>query len=72
MGQSAKRHIGRILLDGRFLSQQDLDHALIEQTRTKELLGQVLVRMGVLSRTRPPSPFSAELGRAAFPRDTCL
>ena len=48
MGQSAQRHIGRILLDGRFLSQQDLDHALSEQAHTKELLGQVLVRMGVL------------------------
>lgn len=49
MGQSAKRHIGRILLDGRFLSQQDLDSALREQRHTKELLGQVLVRMGVLT-----------------------
>jgi chitinase len=49
MGQPARRHIGRILLDGRFLSQQDLDHALNEQVRTKELLGQVLVRLGVLS-----------------------
>ena len=49
MAQSARRHIGRILLDGRFLSQQDLDHALNQQARTKELLGQALVRMGVLS-----------------------
>jgi chitinase len=49
MGQSAKRHIGRILVDGRFLSQQDLDHVLIEQTHTKELLGRVLVRMGMLA-----------------------
>ncbi len=48
MGQLAKRHIGRILLDGSFLSQHDLDSALEEQKRTKELLGQVLVRMGVL------------------------
>jgi uncharacterized protein YkwD len=45
---SAKRHFGRILLDGRFLSQHNLDSALEEQKRTKELLGQVLVRMGVL------------------------
>jgi hypothetical protein len=48
MGQSAKRHIGRILLDGGFLSQQDLDSALEEQKQTKELLGQVLVKKGVL------------------------
>jgi chitinase len=48
MGQSDKRHIGRILLDGGFLSQQDLDSALEEQKHTKELLGQVLVKKGVL------------------------
>jgi len=45
---SEKRHIGRILLDGSFLSQNDLDSALKEQGCTKELLGQVLVRMGIL------------------------
>lgn len=48
MGRAACRHIGRILLDGKFLSQQSLDFALEEQMRTKELLGQVLVRMGIL------------------------
>lgn len=48
MAQSAKRHIGRILLDGSFLSQFDLDCALEEQKYTKELLGQVLIRKGVL------------------------
>lgn len=48
MGQSVKRTIGRILLDGGFLSQQDLDYALEDQKYSKELLGQVLVRMGVL------------------------
>ena len=35
MGQSAKRQIGRILLDGRFLSQHDLDCALDEQNIPK-------------------------------------
>ncbi|NTV50801.1 MAG: hypothetical protein HGA20_14320, partial [Geobacteraceae bacterium] len=48
MGQLAKRRIGRLLLDGSFLSQQDLDSALEEKKRTKKLLGQVLIRMGVL------------------------
>lgn len=48
MKQSIRRHIGRILLDGRFLSQRSLDAALEEQKRTKELLGQVLIRMGLL------------------------
>jgi len=40
--------IGQILLDGGFLSRQDLELALEEQKRTNELLGQVLVRMGVI------------------------
>ena len=43
-----KRHIGRILLDGGFLRNSELDRGLEEQKHTKELLGQVLVRMGVL------------------------
>jgi hypothetical protein len=48
MGQSDKRHLGRILLDGGFVSQHDLDSALEEQKDSKELLGQVLVKNGVL------------------------
>lgn len=48
MRQLIKRHIGQILLDGRFLSKSELDHALEAQKHTKVLLGQVLVRMGVL------------------------
>ena len=43
-----KRPIGQILLDGGFLSTKDLDRAFEEQKYTKELLGQVLVKMGVL------------------------
>jgi len=49
MGQLDKRHIGRILLDGKFLSSHDLERGLEEQKYTKELLCQVLVRMGILS-----------------------
>jgi len=48
VGHSANRHIGRILSDDRFLAQHDLCSALDEQKRTRELLGQVLVRMGIL------------------------
>lgn len=43
-----KSHIGQILLNGRFMSSRELDRALEEQKRTKELLGKVLVRMGVV------------------------
>jgi hypothetical protein len=43
-----KRPIGQVLLDGGFVSAPDIDFALQEQKRTRELLGQVLVRMKVL------------------------
>ncbi|MBV5338845.1 MAG: fibronectin type III domain-containing protein, partial [Deltaproteobacteria bacterium] len=48
MGNQIRRHIGRILLDGGFLSKKNLARACEEQKCTRELLGQVLVRMGVL------------------------
>lgn len=48
MKKQNKRLIGRILLDGGFLSPGDLERALEEQGRTNELLGRILVRMGVL------------------------
>jgi len=48
MRQLIKRRIGQILLDGKFMSNRELDKALDEQKHTKELLGQVLVRMGVV------------------------
>lgn len=51
MQKQNKRPIGRILLDGGFLSPRDLELALEEQRQTNELLGQVLVRMGVLDPT---------------------
>jgi hypothetical protein len=57
--------IGRILLDGGFLSQQDLARALKEQNRTNELLGQVLVRMGILDSADIKAALSVQshLGR---------
>ncbi|HIJ86896.1 MAG TPA: hypothetical protein HPP97_04335 [Desulfuromonadales bacterium] len=56
MASSLKRHIGRILLDGGFLSQKVLDSALNEQKYTKELLGEVLVRMGTLKAEDVAAP----------------
>lgn len=56
MRRLLRRHIGQILLDGKFLSRRDLDRALEEQKTTKELLGQVLVRMGVLKDTDVKAP----------------
>lgn len=48
MGQLFRRHIGQILVDGNFMSKNDLDQALEEQKHTRALLGQVLVGMGIL------------------------
>ena len=48
MDNQIKRPIGQILLDGGFLSKNKLDLAFEEQKRTKEPLGHVLVRMGIL------------------------
>lgn len=43
-----RRPIGQILKDGGFLSEAQLELALLEQKRSNELLGNVLVRMGIL------------------------
>lgn len=44
----AKRPLGRILVDGEFITPAALDAALAEQQRTNEHLGEILVRLGVL------------------------
>ncbi|WP_224981916.1 Ig-like domain-containing protein [Geomonas agri] len=44
----SRRALGQILLDGKFVSKHTLNRALAEQKTTHELLGGVLVRMGVL------------------------
>ncbi|MNX59826.1 bacteriophage N4 adsorption protein B [compost metagenome] len=44
-----KRRLGEVLVDGDFISPSDLDRALDEQKRTNERLGEVLMRLGVLS-----------------------
>jgi hypothetical protein len=43
-----KRPLGQILLDGEFISRDDLARALELQKQTNEMLGEILVRMGVL------------------------
>lgn len=49
-----------MLLDGGFLSHNDLNEALDEQKRSKELLGQVLVKMGILSYNDIKIPLSIQ------------
>jgi len=45
---TGRRLLGQVLVDGDFISPQDLARALEEQKRTNEMLGEVLVRMGIL------------------------
>lgn len=43
------RRLGEILLERKLITAQALEHALLEQKKSKELLGRVLVRLGYLS-----------------------
>ncbi|WP_129127849.1 hypothetical protein [Geomonas oryzae] len=45
----SRRPLGKLLVDGKLLSPHNLESALTNLKRTKELLGQTLVRMGVLT-----------------------
>lgn len=51
-----RRTIGQILVDGKFVSRRALGRALEEQKQTKELLGEVLVRLGLVKAAdiKPP------------------
>ncbi|MEW6585164.1 MAG: hypothetical protein AB1442_06085 [Nitrospirota bacterium] len=51
------RLLGQVLLDGEFITLEHLQEALEEQKRTNRLLGEILVRMGVLD----PSDLKAVL-----------
>jgi hypothetical protein len=46
----AKRRLGTILIDGEFAASEDVERALEDQIRSNELLGEILVRMGVVDR----------------------
>jgi hypothetical protein len=43
-----KGMLGQILTDGEFISHEDLQRALDEQLHTNELLGDILVQMGIV------------------------
>lgn len=45
-----KTPIGQLLLAGQLIIPHDLDFALEHQKYSKELLGEILVRMGALDR----------------------
>lgn len=44
-----KKLLGEVLVDGEFITTADLTTALSEQKKTNERLGEILVRLGVLS-----------------------
>lgn len=44
----SKRLLGKVLVDGEIILREDLEAALAEQNRTNEMLGEILVRMGVV------------------------
>jgi hypothetical protein len=43
-----RRLIGQILIEGNFISYNDLEHALTEQKKTNKMLGEILIEMGIL------------------------
>ncbi len=55
-----RRRIGQILLDGGFINNTSLERALKEQYKTNELLGQVLVSMGVLDQVEIDAALSVQ------------
>ena len=46
--EQATKRLGERLLERRLVTARQLDHALMEQRKTKEFLGTVLVRLGVV------------------------
>ena len=45
----ATRRLGEILLEKQLIFPQALEHALLEQKKTGELLGRTLIRLGYIS-----------------------
>ena len=45
----ATRRLGEILIEKKLISPQALEHALLEQKKSGELMGRVLIRLGYLS-----------------------
>lgn len=61
-----KRPIGDILVDGRFISREDLERAVQEQRKTNELLGEILVRRNVVKPEELKAALSVQRELASF------
>lgn len=59
-GFPAKRLLGQLLVEGEFISRDDLERALDQQKRTNEKLGEALVGMGVLDPVDPAAALSVQ------------
>ena len=57
----ATRRLGEILLEKKLIAPQALEHALLEQKKSGELLGKVLVRLGYLSERQLLEGLAAHL-----------
>src|SRR3989338_7717728 len=57
----ATRRLGEILLEKKLIAPQALEHALVEQKKSGELLGKVLVRLGYLSERQLLEGLAAHL-----------
>ena len=62
MRSLVKKRLGEILVDARKLKEEDLHKALAEQRKYGEKLGNVLIRMGLLSEKEIMETVSRQLG----------
>ena len=61
-----KRPLGQVLVDGEFISSEDLENALEQQKHTNELLGELLVRMGMLDQNELKAVLSVQRDLASI------
>lgn len=61
-----KRRLGELLIEKKLLTQEKLNEALNIQKETKEKLGEILVRLGAISRDALLEILSAEMGIPAI------
>jgi hypothetical protein len=61
-----KRPLGRLLLDGKFITSEDLERAVEEQKKTGETLGAILLRQGILDQMTLKAAVSAQRDLASL------
>jgi len=61
-----KRLLGQVLVEGGFITREDLARALAEQARTGERLGEVLVRLGLVGAAELEAVLALQEHLASF------